>query len=160
MASTDVTYIESEADWLEFWANLGEDWNTIDLTPALRVGLETLEAAELGYFSGHHDPGGNPWAPLSQATIDRKGHDEILVDTDRLRGSLTEPNHPDAIRDVHAATGYFEFTFGTGVEYSMFHDAPSGRRPARMHVGWSEELFEQIADGVADAALEEWANAA
>lgn len=109
--------------------------------------LELLEMADLHtrYFADASDPNGQPWPPLAPATIQRKGHDTILVDTNRLRTSLTsmlQASSGDAIRDIAELADETDIIFGTAVEYSMFHDFNSGNRPARRHVGLNETYLD------------------
>ena len=52
-----------------------------------RAGEEELETIDQGFSSGS-DPLGRPWVPLAPETIRRKGNDQILVDSGRMRESF------------------------------------------------------------------------
>lgn len=158
-SSRDVYVIASEKDWVQFWANLQEDWEQIDLTASMQNELGYIEELHENYFYSATDPNGSPWAPLAPSTVAAKGHGTILVDTGRLQRSLNGPG-PDAIRRVESARGDWVIVFGTAVEYSIFHDDPAGGRPARSHVGLGEFGLDEFTEHVADASIVEWSNAA
>lgn len=149
-----ATIIQSEADWNRFWGQIEADAESIDLEPTLTAELGVLEKLHEDYFFDAADPGGNSWPPLAPSTVAAKGHSTILIDSGRLLASLTQPG-PDAVRQVHGGQGSFELVFGTAVPYSVFHDEASGNRPARRHVGWSDEALDEITYHVLDGAIEE-----
>lgn len=55
--------------------------------------------------------GDGNWAPLSQRTIDKKGHDAILIDSDTLRNSL------DITGLRSAGTGGFKIGIPSGLDH-------------------------------------------
>lgn len=157
-ATRDVYIIQGEASWIRFWQIIEEDFNTIDLAPTLTSELGYLEELHNDYFFEARGPGGDAWPALQQSTIDAKGHATIMVDSGRLINSLTQAG-PDSIRQVHSDRGHFELVFGTAVEYSIFHDEPTGNRPARQHVGWDDPAIDETTERVLDGAVVELSNA-
>jgi phage gpG-like protein len=158
-SSGDVWIIDGAAGWQQFWDQLQDDWETIDLTPAMEAEVGFIEELHNQYFYNAVSPDGDPWAPLAPSTIAAKGHGTILVDSGRLVRSLTSDG-PDSIRMVESAKGDWVIVFGTAVEYSIFHDEPAGGRPARPHVGMGEMGLDEFEEHVIDAAIVEWTNAA
>ncbi|MDD5274380.1 MAG: phage virion morphogenesis protein [Methylovulum sp.] len=61
------------------------------LEPALDEIGATIAASVMLNFTGQHDPDGNAWEPLSEATLAnrRGGEGQILRDTGRLNRSIT-----------------------------------------------------------------------
>lgn len=61
------------------------------LEPALDEIGATIAASVMLNFTGQHDPDGNAWKPLSDATLAnrRGGEGQILRDTGRLNRSIT-----------------------------------------------------------------------
>lgn len=124
--------------------------------------LELLELADFhaGLFADANDPSGVAWPPLAPSTVARKGHDTILVETGRLRASLTQKstaNSGDATREVAELAGETDVIFGTTVEYSPYHDTASGNRPARPHVGINEQFLDGFCDRLIRYAINELA---
>ena len=91
-----------------------------DLTPALEVVAQDMVLMLDDAFDTSTSPMGEPWAPLSQATIDRKKSSRPLIDTQTLRNSINaQVVSPTAI------------TFGTNVPYAAFHQFGTRRIPRR-----------------------------
>lgn len=120
-----------------------------DYTSTLEPFLSHLEGSHASHFAAQSNPIGTPWAPLAASTIARKGHDTILVETTRLKSSLTGKTQ-DSIR----AVSHRGLLFGTEVPYAIFHQ-DGGRLPKREHVGMNNETTQQIVDAVADRTVEE-----
>lgn len=95
-------------------------------------------------------PHGVPWQPLAPATIAKKGHSTILVDTGRLQASVVNPQHPDHVREL-LDNG---LTFGTDVPYGIFHQDGTPRLPQREFLGMTIETVDQITSNVADHAVQ------
>lgn len=124
--------------------------------------LELLELADFhaGLFADASDPAGVAWPPLAPSTIKRKGHDTILVETGRLRGSLAQKataSGGDAVREVAELASETDVIFGTLVEYSPYHDVASNNRPARPHVGVNEQFVDGFCDRLLRFAIDELA---
>lgn len=107
-----------------------------------------IEKAESKFFASETSPDGTPWRPLAQSTIERKGHDIILVETNRLRASLTGESG-DSVREAAQTYG----VFGTSVPYAHFHQDGGHNLPQREHVGLNNELLEDITGALADACI-------
>jgi phage gpG-like protein len=79
----------------------------------------TLEEQTINHFAEQAGPEG-PWPPT------RRGG-TALVDTGRLRGSITHAVFPDEVR------------VGTNVHYGKYHQMGTSRIPRRMFLGPSEK---------------------
>lgn len=118
---------------------------------ALPILVEQSRIAHAGYFATSTDPAGTAWAPLAPSTIERKGHDTILVDTGKLRASLTASSAGgDAIRETFDNGNQAGITFGTSVEYAGYHMSGASRMPARPEVGVNDKLADEMANTIAD----------
>lgn len=136
------------SQWPDWWKSLDAQFRAINYEPAMISFLGVLETAHQGYFDRSESPGGDPWPPLAPYTVRRKGHDTILVETGRLRSSLTRRGR-DAIRE----TSHRGLIFGTEVPYAYFHQDGEGV-PQREHVGMNEETLQILLDDVLDATVE------
>lgn len=125
----------------------------VDHTDTLQAFSRDLEEKHQEYFDTAKGPSGDSWPPLAPSTVRRKGHDTILVDTGRLRSSLTGKSS-DAIRDVFSEGRNQGMTFGTSVEYAIFHQEGTGRIPQRAHVGVTEKMVDDLADKIASDIVE------
>jgi len=72
---------------------------TNHLEPALDEIGATVAASVMLNFTGQHDPDGNPWEPLSEATLLNRtgGSGQILRDTGRLNRSITHNVSGDSV---------------------------------------------------------------
>jgi phage gpG-like protein len=120
-----------------------------DYTAPLAHSLLTLQDQHQVMYDSGQDSNGSAWEPLAPSTVARKGHDTILVDTNRMKASLVSPTG-DSIRDVVSENGMAGAVFGTDVEYARFHVAGTSRMPARPPVGISEKTIDQVQNEVAD----------
>ncbi len=110
--------------------------------------VEYLEEMHSQYFASSSGPDGQPWAPLAAATVAKKGHAKILIETRRLQDSLTG-EHSDAVRDMDQ-----EFLlFGTRREWAWIHQQGTQKIPRRMHTGVSANGVDGIVETVADACV-------
>lgn len=86
-----------------------------DMSPLTRAIAADLRTFIDDRFRTGTDPDGRPWRPLSQTTIDRRrrgrgrGSPQPLLDTGRLRGSITAVGTDRAV------------VFGTNVVYAPTH---------------------------------------
>lgn len=82
----------------------------------------TLDAIDDGFDHGT-DALGRPWAPLSEETIRRKGHNQILVDTGAMRESI----------DAEADRSRKIARIGSNSEILPYHElgVPENNLPAR-----------------------------
>jgi phage gpG-like protein len=132
------------------FADLQTAFQDIDYKPLLETFMPQLAEYEAGMFAGEYDSNLNDWAPLKKSTIDRKGHDRILVETGALRESLV---HIGGAGNIHEVFDH-GLTFGTDVEYAHFHQDGTSRMPARPPVGISEETLDKFCDQIANHVVE------
>lgn len=154
MTRIESTVLEGpdyETQLAEWFDELWQDFEDIELTPPLEQIMGGLEDLHHSYFNTESGPDGEGWAVLSPETIARKGHDTILVDTERLARSLIEDG-PDAIREISEDATTAELIYGTAVPYSVYHNADTGRE----HIGVNDQHLDDMTDVVVDAALEQW----
>ena len=121
---------------LEVWfKELDVQADSIDYRSVIEMQEGLLEQDHSLFFREEKNPQGKPWAALRQSTIARKGDDTILVDTGRLRDSLTGRTG-DSLRKIVEKRDRIALLFDTKVPYSIFHmeKGPHGS-PARIHVG-------------------------
>lgn len=109
-----------------------------------------LVQAHQGYFVDRQDPNGSIWPALAPSTVKRKKHDRPLIDTQRLSRSLFDVNHPDHVGEINERF----LVYGTDVEYGIFHQRGAGRIPQRAFVGMNEPLVGNVANRVADQAVD------
>ena len=96
-----------------------------DLSPIIREDvIPVVRERILRIFSSR---GYGRWAPLRPSTIRGKGHDLPLVETRRLRRSLTNEQDPEAIIQVRRRS----LTYGTEVPYARYHEFGTRRMPRR-----------------------------
>lgn len=151
-----ATIIESQQDLNRLFDSVVEDFRALSFQQMFLEEQRMMAEVFVGYFLSATGPSGAKWPPLATSTIEKKGHNTILVDTGRLVGSLNSPTGGgDAIRETvddfgGAGAG---FSFGTAVPYSVFHDRPIGQKH-RQHIGIDENYFSGIVDRSMDYALE------
>lgn len=151
-------YINSVDELPQVMADLFEEFYRIDYSPMLVRELSLMADLHRDYFLHSIGPDGAPWKPNAPLTIARKGHRKVLFGIPShghpLFHSLTDKQpSDDAIRQAfHTGRGSY-LVFGTRVPYSIFHDEPRGRTPARRHVGLTEKYVDQLAERVADYAV-------
>jgi phage gpG-like protein len=127
-------------------------FNEADYGPDLeKYAVPEITADHAQYFERRADPSGTPWQPLSPVTIAKKGFDQPLVETNAMRTSLLDPNHPEHI----GGTANRGLNFGTSDEKASIHQKGAGRIPARPFVGISEQRVDYLANLVADSLIEQ-----
>lgn len=120
--------------------------------------LKSLEAEHAKYFAQSRDPLGTAWAKLKPATVKRKGHATILVDTGRLRASLSQPNSEYGIRYAVDEWPRAGIVFGTDAPYSHYHDeGRPPRLPQRQHIGITPPYFDAMASRAVNFAFQKLA---
>jgi len=135
-------------------ARLERDFETADLQQVLEGFFDELEAQHEHYFQQQQNPVGEPWPPNAPSTIAKKGHDNVLHDTERLRRSLAGQTG-DSIRETVQGGKTQGLNFGTDVPYSIFHDQGVANLPERVHVGIDEELAGDFGELIADRMVEQ-----
>jgi phage virion morphogenesis protein len=114
-----------------------------------QVREDTLEC-----FATQSDPDGKAWPELAQSTIDKKGHEEILIE----RGDLYQ-----SFVTEEATITETEMEWGSNDEHAELHQqdehASTVGLPVRKMVGFSEARQQSIEDQVADFVEQEVARA-
>lgn len=135
------------------YVEVEEAWGKLDWRPWLGNQINAvLERWESDYYTSQTDPFTEAWEPLRPSTRKRKGHDTILVDTDRMRASLVGRTG-DSVIDVIQDGMQAGLTRGTSVEYAGFHQTGTERMAQRIHVGLNEDKADQLAEFAADEAV-------
>ena len=93
---------------VQLWINLPKDKKRI---------LRNMPPRE--QFAASHDPYGRPWAKLAPATVRKKGHDRILIDTGETAATIQAV--PWGSRSVA----------GVRIRTMGWHQYPTAHRPAR-----------------------------
>ena len=110
-----------------------------DMRPIFSGVAEAFADMESRLFASEGSSGGRTWAPLSPSysawKVSRGRSGQILVDTGRLRRSLTQ--RPFG----HEVITPQRFEFGTDVPYAVYHQQGTSKMPARPPVQ-SDEIFE------------------
>ena len=124
MADVIQEIIFTEAEFQGVYDDVASNFRDASYRDELDDFNDAIYESHADRFGLENDPNLSAWPPLAAATIARKGHDTILVDTGRLRRSLTTKGHTDHTGEI-ADRG---LTFGTDVPYSRF-------QKRREHVG-------------------------
>lgn len=149
-----VFVIEDQTELDKFFADLAEEFYATPMRDLMEGEVAEVEEETRSRFESQVASDGSAWAPLVPATIARKGHSRILVETGRLGVSLTQTGHPDAVIEIVDEPGQGGFSRGTGVEYAGFHQKGTARMPARPPVGVTEEYCDGFAERAADHLVE------
>lgn len=149
--------ITDQAGMDSLFASVVADFNGIRYQPVLERGLRMFAEDHRQMFAMQREPNDGPaWKPLAPSTVKRKGHDTILVETGRLKGSLTDERHSDGIREIFDnGLGGAGLVFGTDVPYAHFHMTGTSRMPARPEVGAHEKTVDRFGVAVADHIVAE-----
>lgn len=141
-------------EWPDYLAGISRQFDDIDYQKALEdeVAPAYRERIDLN-FGLEQTAGGEPWAPLSPVTVARKGHDKILVETQRMKAAATGRTGDS----IQIAT---ENTLTIGVNASAFpgsypakHESGMSRMPARPFENVNEEAIDRAAGRLADYAV-------
>lgn len=150
--------LDSPEQIADFFHGIEEDFAAIDYRPELRVELDAMADMESGYFGAQAGPDGNAWTPDAPATIKRKKHAIILIDTGDLSVSLGDRGTPpNSIREVVDQTNGAAAILGTYVPYSIYHTA---ERDGREHIGMTEVYVDAATNRVVDYSLAQLAKGA
>lgn len=120
----------------------------VDLRPTFEAYLTHLAELHESYFEQQKSPGGASWTPLAPATVKRKGHAIILVDTGDLAASLSSRSHENNIAEVIQEGKNKGVSFGTMDAKSIFH------QDSRPHVGITDRSADQLAEAIADRVVD------
>ena len=155
--------IRTEQDLRLMAGEMEYDYLQIRPVPVLKGTLKNLEQLHKNYFESEAGPGGNKWAPNTEATVARKGHGNVLQDTLKLMKALTQAGAPGALRVVFDEGHNAGLTFGVDdneIPYWKYHDTPGGSLPWRPHIGMVEPELNAIAEDLINHKLEGMKNAA
>jgi phage gpG-like protein len=152
---TTPVVIEDQAGLDALFQGVVNDFESINWRPWLTKTMRAVETEHAQMWGQQRDPAGEPWKKLAPSTVRRKGHSTILVETGRLRRSLTTPN--DGVREMFQEGGNIGLIFGTDVPYSIYHLRGGERLPKRDHVGLPLPMFEGFVGDACDFALKELA---
>lgn len=112
---------------------IGKFRNGEGLDKGLSRGIEPVTQSAVRQFmlltrafvvGGQHHHGGERWAPLAASTIKRKGHSMILVDTGRLRRSIS-------FKTIRSMIDGYIVDIGTNVPYARYHQHGGKNLPKR-----------------------------
>jgi phage gpG-like protein len=142
--------LDSVAELGGIFLDIEQRFNGIDYTEPLTLFQQTIAAGEAAAFAGEREPGGSPWAALSPVTIAKKGHNRILYETGALMASLVTVGGPGNINAVSSRGSIF----GTDDEKALWHTTGTSRMPARPPVGTNDEDVDELAESIADFAVE------
>lgn len=144
--------LEKLEDLQTVFDGIASDWNDARFMPVLEIITGMFETSHFSYFADRKSPGGEPWAALAPRTVQAKGHSRQLYLTGRLMESLANTTS-DSYRDAWDETKNHGVSFGTQVEYAIFHQDGTEHIPQREHVGTNETQLEAILDLVADESV-------
>ncbi len=133
MADVIQEIVFTEAEFQEVYDDVAMNFRDASYRSELDDFNDAIYESHADRFALENDPNLSAWPPLAAATIARKGHDTILVDTERLRRSLTTKGHEDHTGEITDRG----LTFGTDVPYSRF-------QKRRAHVGLTTENVEEL----------------
>ena len=148
MADVIQEVIFDESDFQEVYDDISDNFRAAEYNDELSDFNEKLFEFHEAGFALERDPNTSAWPPLAAATIRRKKSDKILVETGRLKRSLTTAGSADHVGEIFDRG----LTFGTSVPYSIFHQQGTSKIPQRAHVGLAPERVDQITKTITKSA--------
>lgn len=127
-----------------------EDFKATNFAEAFDQIADVMAEKTRENFLNESSPSGRRWPELSPATVARKGHDQILVDSTALRKSVVMRNAPGHVEQI----GKDKIVYGTDVNYAVFHQEGTSRMPQREFLGVDDKNVDNMADIVADHLVE------
>ena len=144
---------------VEVFEGIQRDWDTMEFETTLEDLVPALEEDHNQYFVQGVAPTGEAWKELHPFTVAMKGHDTILVDSETLVDSLSDPDEDFAIRDYFREGKTVGLIFGTSVPYAWRHQEgvgePGQNLPQRIHVGVTLDRVELFQQAIADHAVDQ-----
>ncbi len=137
-----------EAEFQEVYDDIEENFRASEYNAELSEINDQLFDFHKAGFALERDPNLSAWPPLAAATIRRKKSDKILVETGRLKRSLTTRGGSDHVGEVFDRG----LTFGTSVPYSIFHQRGTRTIPQRAHVGLAVERVDDLTKTITKSA--------
>lgn len=156
MLTIDTTPDQMGRDLQRVLEGIASDFEDLSYLDVLNDTHKQLEAEHRAMFSQNRSPGGEPWQPLAPATVKRKGHATILVETGALRHSLLSRNQY-SIRETVIEGRSQGIVFGTSRPFASIHQYGTERVPQRQHVGVNEQFVGVFAKRIAEAAAKKLA---
>lgn len=148
MAKVIQEVVFDEADFQEIYEDISLNFRQAEYNDELSDFNDKLFQFHEAGFDLERDPNLSAWLPLAAATIRRKKSDKILVDTGRLKRSLTTRGSSDHVGEVFDRG----LTFGTSVPYSVFHQRGTRTIPQRAHVGLAIERVDKLTKTITKSA--------
>lgn len=150
--ATDTVQLDGLEQFDDYFEQMADNFNVdADYEGLLGLFLLEMEEHHAQWFAGQHAPGGSSWPALAPATVKRKGHSTILVDTGRLKQSFQGGS--DAFRKIIGEGLNHGLSYGTMVPYSIYHQDGMGHLPQREHVGINNEILSDMTERVADRTV-------
>ena len=140
----------------DIYHGIEEQFVRLNFRDELTDMLEAIQSFHATWFAEETSPSGEKWPPLQPATVARKGHSRILIDTTRLSEALLSLTE-DSIREVSDEQHDQGLRYGNRVEYSIFHQTGTEKLPTRSHVGLSESNVDDLSDTIASATVRKMA---
>ena len=140
-----VAEIRNQQDLDRLYRGVVDQFKAIRFNDFLQREMRRLEIYHNLQFGTEAGADKARWPALAPATVKKKGHAKILVETGKLRSSLTQTAADGAIRYTWDEPGKAGLSFGTDVPYSQYHseiDRPGKRLPTREHVGINPAYFD------------------
>jgi phage gpG-like protein len=128
----------------------------IDFRPCWPEVLEVIQEATEANFAGSHDPDGNPWEPVTEATLDNRIYSTNpapLIDTrELLDATNVGTTHP--ILETENELGV-----GTPCDHAEIHQQGGTNEagykiPQRKFRGWNPEMIAKVKKIVGARAAE------
>ena len=135
------------------YVEIEDQFQNISYVEPLTDAIGLLKQQHEAMFAAEVDSAGNPWPVLSPYTINRKGHDTILVETGQMKASIVDETG-DSIRDIVAEGNNQGLVFGTSDEKAPRHQTGTTKMPARPPIGIQLDNIDVIANQVADLVVE------
>ena len=146
-------YIDTDDDVRRLEMELLSAYLSVSNMPVFMETLDRLEHLHEGYFLSETGPGGNQWAPNAPATMDRKGHGDVLQDTLDMMNAMVRTTAGGAVRDAFDEGHFSGMAYGLRDEeipYWKYHDTPGGQLPWRPFIGITGKELDVIAGDLAD----------
>ncbi len=144
--------ISSFAELQGIFGEVRRQFDEADFTPEMEAVEQGLVDSHRRHFAEGQTATGVAWPPLSPRTIARKGHAIPLYETGRLKASILDVGHPDHVREL--LPDGRGLTFGTSVEYGIFHQDGIARIPQREFAGMNDRFISGLTEVVADSAVD------
>lgn len=122
----------------------------LDFSTSFESVSDMLAETHSGYFNDQADPNAIPWKPLSPATVKKKGHPIILIETNKMRSSVVNRKHANHVE----RTTKSGLDWGTNEEKAEWHQEGTDRVPQRQFIGWNESAIQSAAETMADVTVD------